>query len=422
MVYKICGSRKISTLRIFFRKKNSRERQKEEFLSEKTENPELDCPDLEGFDFDMKENELLKLKKEILMEESNPVVKQAYRWRINEKIAELRMMKCTQEKNDKRFVRYSQFVYGKPEKEIFEYTFSKVKKVIQEKKEEKDYMIRSAAERLEKNIYLGDLNESTIDVKKYEIPEAKSTKGEIEYSAEEIKEVFAQALKQYEINGWEVITDNEGGSKGISVNQENKQIKIPSERKLKKTNLESLISHEIGTHVLRRENGERTKLHLLGLGFDRYLKGEEGVSTYEEQKIAGGNDFAGFDGHFAVSLALGMDGKKRNFREVFSILRDFYFISSKKKNKTEAWIAAKDSAWNRSVRTFRGTSCSTKGVCFTQDIVYREGNIGIWNVIRENPEEEKRFMVGEYDPANIRHIWILEQLGISEKDLEILEK
>jgi hypothetical protein len=56
----------------------------------------------------------------------------------------------------------------------------------------------------------------------------------------------------------------------------------------------------------------------------------------------------------------------------------------------------------------------------TRDIVYREGNIGVWRVVKNNPEEERRFSVGKYDPANPRHIWILEQLGISDEDLDNL--
>lgn len=32
-----------------------------------------------------------------------------------------------------------------------------------------------------------------------------------------------------------------------------------------------------------------------------------------------------------------------------------------------------------------------------------------------------RFNIGKYDPANDRHIWILEQLNITDKDLLELE-
>ena len=42
----------------------------------------------------------------------------------------------------------------------------------------------------------------------------------------------------------------------------------------------------------------------------------------------------------------------------------------------------------------------------------------MWQVIRENPDEMLRFSVGKYDPANPRHIWILDTLGITEEDLK----
>lgn len=157
------------------------------------------------------------------------------------------------------------------------------------------------------------------------------------------------------------------------------------------------------------------------MGLDRSLRGEEGVATYREQRILGMEDFAGLDGHLAISLASGINGKKRNFREVFEILKAFYFISSKKE-KSEALKSAVNSAWDQCVRTFRGTTCQTPGACLTRDIVYREGNIGIWNVAKNNPAEIKRFSIGKYDPANPRHIWILEQLGITDSDLDSLER
>ena len=226
-------------------------------------------------------------------------------------------------------------------------------------------------------------------------------------------------LIKHQIAGWQVIVEKEGT--GIHVSQERKAVIIPESRGLKHSALFALMEHELGTHIARREKGERSKLKLLGLGLDRYLKGEEGIATYRQQGVKGTDDFAGLGYHFAISLALGVDGKKRNFRGVFGILKDYYFINSKKE-KTTAITDAQNEAWNNCVRIFRGTTCKNPGACFTKDIVYREGNIGIWKVIKENPEEERRFSIGKYDPANLRHIWILEQLGITNKDLEDLEK
>jgi hypothetical protein len=135
----------------------------------------------------------------------------------------------------------------------------------------------------------------------------------------------------------------------------------------------------------------------------------------------GANDFSGLTGHFAISLATGMDGKKRDFREVFEILKDYFFINSKKAPEEARKISA-NSAWNVCVRTFRGTTCNTPGACFTKDVVYREGNLGIWEILNSNPAEQRRFSVGKYDPSNARHIWILDQLGIDDDLLDNLEE
>ncbi|MFA5961533.1 MAG: tyrosine/phenylalanine carboxypeptidase domain-containing protein [Parcubacteria group bacterium] len=373
-------------------------------------------------DISRRGQDLLQLKRDILEQETNETIKQIYRWKINEKIAELRMLGETKSGNDRRFFRYSKFIYGKPEQEIFAYTISQIKKVIDGKINDTREGVREAAKRLSNELSdpLSIEKPKITDLKDF-IKESSESKEftNTEYNAEEIKYAFEQALEKYKLTGWNVVVTEKGTA--VSVSQENKNVNIPSSRKMKENKLRALIEHEIGTHVLRREKGEKTKLKLLGLGLDRYLKGEEGIATYEEQKILGANEFAGFDGHLAIALAMGMDGKKRDFRKVYEILKDYYFINSKKE-ESEAIIQAENSAWNRCVRTFRGTSCGSCGACLTRDIVYREGNIGTWNVVKNKPEEVKRFMVGKYDPGNQRHIWILEQLGITDSDLDDLEK
>lgn len=401
--------------------KASREKQKVGFLSGEIENPILDYPELEKIDFEKRETDLLLLKRDILKQETNSTVRQLYIWKLNEKIAELRMLKATKNGNDQRFSRYSRFIYGNPEKNIYEYTISQIKKTVDTKLSDNNPDVRQVAQEINSALFETLMNnENDLSPKDFSMPEKKIDADKLEYSAEEIKQSFILALEKYNLLGWDVIVDTEGKVKAINVSQEKKAITIPETRKLKGLQLKALIEHEIGTHVARREKGEKTKLKLLGLGLDRYLKGEEGIATYQEQKVEGANDFSGFEGHLAISLASGIDGKKRNFREVFDILKNYYFIQSKKTGE-ETWKSAKDSAWNRCIRTFRGTTCQTPGACLTRDIAYREGNIGIWNIVKNNPEEIKRFSVGKYDPNNSRHIWILEQLNITEEDLTLLE-
>ncbi len=77
----------------------------------------------------------------------------------------------------------------------------------------------------------------------------------------------------------------------------------------------------------RRLNGERSKLQLLGLGLDRYEKGEEGIATMREGVLDNEmGDSVGMVSHLAISLAYGLDGVPRNFREVYEIMEKYLYL------------------------------------------------------------------------------------------------
>jgi hypothetical protein len=92
--------------------KSIRERQKDQFISGEKENPVLDYPKLDIEKLDRYEIELMEIKADVLTGESNETVKQVYRWRLNEKIAEVRMLKATANGDMRKFKRYCRFVYG----------------------------------------------------------------------------------------------------------------------------------------------------------------------------------------------------------------------------------------------------------------------------------------------------------------------
>ncbi|MCR4263661.1 MAG: flavohemoglobin expression-modulating QEGLA motif protein, partial [Candidatus Roizmanbacteria bacterium] len=152
-----------------------------------------------------------------------------------------------------------------------------------------------------------------------------------------------------------------------------------------------------------------------------YERGDEGVATMREQSLEDKmDDFADLGRHLAISLAYGLDGINRDFRAVYGIVEKQFLLEEllSGKDYQAALSTAQTLAWNRAVRTFRGTQCRA-GACFTKDIIYSEGNIATWIVMRENPDELFRLNVGKYDPANNRHLWVLDQLGISDQDIEV---
>ncbi len=347
------------------------------------------------------------------------------------------MLKAAASGDMRKFSRYSEFVYGKPNPQIFAYTVDRVRKAGEKYMDSDNVDLKEAVQDLLTNLPVIDapsdipelptleMIEQVRDATRAELGELLNIPyGEGQLHSNEIKQAFEDALTKVRSQGWKVVIDP--NKTDISTNQGEKSVHIPEKRQLTMERLQGLILHEIGTHVARRENGSRAKLQLLSFGLDRYEEGEEGIATMRqetstEQVI---NDFSGFDGYFAIGLAKGVDGQPRNFAEVYDILKNYYVVQelAAGQSKDKAEEKAKQKAWNRSVRTFRGSDSATKGACFTKDIIYRQGSIGVWEVVRNNPQEMKRFNIGKYDPANPRHIWVLTELGITEQDLKELEK
>lgn len=413
-----------------------RNEQKKNFLSGEIGNPTLDYPQLDMEQLHIREQALVDLKRKILEQEEHPIVKQVYRWRLNEKIAELRMLQAAASSDAKKFDRYSQFVYGKPSTEIFQYTVNNLQDNIEAALSSDNEELQKAAGELRAIIP----SKQDQDIQGMNLPDEELVSSVQEKTQNDLSDLiqlssegdtlndqdiaaeFQRALKTLKADGWTVIVDP--NKTNISADQETKTVRVPQGRTQNREKLQQLIGHEIGTHVARRVNGERSRLRLLGLGLDRYEKAEEGVATFREQALEGKvDDFEGFDGHFAISMAKGLDGKKRDFRETFEIMKAYFvFIQMQKgMDRAAAELDAQTTAWNRCVRTFRGTDCQTPGLVYPKDLIYREGNIGIWDVVSKNISVMETFSLGKFDPANDRHLWVLNQLNIQEEDLDDLE-
>jgi hypothetical protein len=419
--------------------KEIRSREKRAFLSGKKENPDLDYPLLDPLLAKIREQSLLSLKENILEQESNQVVREVYRWRVNEKIAEIRMIQAAAAGNMRKFKRYTEYIYGKPDPEIAQYTFNEVHRLIEKGESSGNLRAQEIATSLklqippQKNSFINSPSEkSQLFVQETTAQEFSSliniptkSKGE-RWQAEEIKTVFEKALEKIQANGWISVIAKTDRS-GINTSQENKEVQVPTTREVFTKKLQGLLVHEIGTHVKRRVRGERSKLLLLSLGLDRYEIGEEGITTLREKSLSNSfKEFSGIDSHLPICLAY--DGEGRDFHETFSTIVLYYELKNllEGKNNDEARQKAEDAAWNRCVRTFRGTNSKTKGVCFTKDLIYREGNIAVWDTVSKNipgtnTPEMFRWSIGKYDPSNDRHIWVLNELGITDEDLTALE-
>jgi len=246
-------------------------------------------------------------------------------------------------------------------------------------------------------------------------------------SAEKIHLMFSDYLVENGINNWVVKIDYPGARTSFGVNQTTKVISIPHDsdlslrkRVLTKISLQALLMHEVGVHVIRRENGDASPLALLGVGLDKYLRAEEGLATLAEQLITGTSRYAGETGYFAVAAAMGTLGSPLKFADLYKVLNAYYILSiADKQLETEGYyepeelrMTATDYAWNRSLRTYRGTTGQTPGAVYTRDIIYLEGNKQMWKLLDSEAEIHPDWLVGKYDPTNHSHVSALTGLGI----------
>lgn len=406
--------------------------QKKKFFNGKIINPVLDYPRITSQQLSKNETGLLALKKDILRYETNAIVRSAYQAKIAEKLAKLSILRATASGDMVSFKKYSELVYGKPSLAMWICAIYSLKQQLQEAAASYTSAMAIAARELDHLL-----------PKKIPVSRALSlpTKKEIDlvhqqtlkefggllkvhkivpnrqYNHVKISAIFKTALRVWRCIDWRVVIAR-SSKNSISVDQERKIINIPAFRQLTGDKLRVLLVHEIGTHVARRVHGEKSSLKLLGLGLDHCEKGEEGIAMMREQVLSGG--FTGFAGEkylLAIGLVYGLDGCTRDFRGVYEFLEKYYSyqeMKSNKKSRLGAPLAqtAPERAWDTAVRLFRGTDCATAGTCFTKDLIYRQGNLEVWRVVRKNPAEVNRFNMGRYDPANKEHLRILRAITL----------
>lgn len=395
------------------------------------------------------------------------VLKNIYRWKINEDLAQIRMLKCTHKARkiktqlnntdnheerrsleneidqlDRSFDRYGNFIYGEPQKELFDYfRLSIIDKcdVLQNKDDCPDE-IKQVAQGL-KNDLSKDIDKVDKENIFGKLPQinlsALKDKENVNIKSEHFRELLEEALDEVGAgDNWSAVIDN--NKTGMSVSQKEKRVYTPGkDRELDKNRVKALIKHEIGTHVQRRLNGERSNLLLLATGIDRYNPGEEAAATYNEQKVEGFKMFAGMDGYISIGLVKGMDSSKdknsktqddyRNFIELYNILNKYYTVIQYEKTKDvfKAKNSAQTEAFNRCVRTFRGINNvqNKNGYCFSRDMIYAN-NMNLWRMISKDSSQEEKIFLGKFDPTNSRHEFVLSVLGvlgISDDELEKLK-
>ena len=396
------------------------------FLAGTVRNPALKFYRLDLARCQAQQDSLHRLKERMERMEPHPIVKRLYLAKLDEYLAHVGMMMAAAQVDMGRFAHFARIAYGTPSPTVFQQDLYEIRTKVEEALYSGAPNAVAAAQAL-----LADLPSLTTA----ESPKSGVESGLLatvrawvthEYAAllpppregqletAELSDLFRQALVSVGAGDWQIVIDTVTSRQSISVQSMHQRVRIPISRQVSGAELGRLLVHEVGTHVVRRIRGNLAPLRLLARGLDHYERGEEGIATVYEQGLSGSvSDYDRLASHLAVCLALGLDGKPRDFRDVFEILVRYYsLVGLSKADLSQVSERAREQAWRRCVRVFRGTDYRSPGICFPRDYLYREGNTLIWELLKDDFRWLDRFPIGKYDPANREHVEALRGLGI----------
>lgn len=403
--------------------------------------PNLTAGQLDQEALDQQLADLKSWKKMLLESDADPEVVQAYRWRINEDIANVHMLRASARGDMRSFKRWNEFIYGKPNKEIYHGAL--------------DWFRRDAVEILTNPDSSEELSAAAMAVTELidSVPNRESDKSAIIPDAtnfEAVRQNHIQAGGYYALllSGVEVpekgsITPDQGVpilshvvSQNLesdyqpeavsgtvwSVSHDRKTVNHPEVFRMPVKRFVGLgLGHEIGSHLLEMTNGKRGPLGLASIGLDRYEAGNEGRAVIREQVV-----YETFDEfsklvrwqdilrrHVAISYASGVgEDSPHEASEVYKFMNTIDRMYQLKLLKpdaepSDAYEKADTKTTALLTRVLKGTD--GKGGAYLKDKVYLEGNIACWN---QSPEAIYNGDLGKFDITNPRHITLLQKLGL----------
>lgn len=234
------------------------------------------------------------------------------------------------------------------------------------------------------------------------------------YESADILECIQSILKKV-ASTWQVRESRD--ALHVLVSNYERVVYVPYRIRARGLRLRRLLAHEIGVHVVRRRNGSRARLQLLGVGLGNYSKSEEGFALLCEQVVGSRfYQYGGHDKYLALAIAGGyVDGHPRDFKETCLLLQS-YFQERLRRHHTpdDRERIAKERAWRLTWRIFRGGDPAVPGCALIRDKLYHEGNVGVWRRFKDKPEAFNHAFVGKFDVTRDDHCSLAEQFRASD--------
>jgi alpha-L-glutamate ligase-like protein/uncharacterized protein (TIGR02421 family) len=212
-------------------------------------------------------------------------------------------------------------------------------------------------------------------------------------TASEAKIMMDKVFAKYGLGNWEAKIKEEMVSDAIA--GKNNRLFLRKGSVFTEARIESLIIHEIETHILTAENGKAQEYELFNRGLANYLETQEGLAMYNIIKQKGDEEK---NLYLSVSLVLAVDlALKHSFVEVFEKMLDYKIPPER--------------AWRNALKVKRGLEDTSEHGGFTKDLLYYKGYNQIKRFIAAGGEIKDLYR-GKFNSDDVE--LILEIPGIKE--------
>ncbi len=214
---------------------------------------------------------------------------------------------------------------------------------------------------------------------------------ENKYSTKQIINKLNLAFIKYGFH-WEVEEKDMVANAAVKIQE--KKLLIKKSSRFSSNFLKRIIVHEIGTHIMRAENGENQPYRFFARGFPGYLMTEEGLAVYNEEANDCLNNFVLkiYAGRvIAIDYAM-----QKSFSDTYSMLRKYFT-----KNTGMAPYPPGKEGFCRDRRTWsadKGYRLSSgipqdQGLCQKrrkhEHALFRQGRARIYRHAGKHPEPDK---------------------------------
>lgn len=406
----------------------------------RSESPDLTAEHLDDGELSQQLSAMRAWKRELLgREDVSADIKQAYRWMINEDMANIHMLRASAAGDMRSFKRWNEFIYGKPNEQIYmaalDWVASDAEDILDQFGDD------SAPGQAARNVLdgIGDRRgDKSLLVPNDEVFRAVRddhmreggyyallldgvdipVDGKVD---QDMGEPILNHIVHENLQSDYQIEYVEGSVWGVD--HKRKTVEVPKKYNMVIPRFKGLgPGHEIGTHLLEMVNGGRGPVAATTRGLDRNERGE-GRAVLREQVVY--DSFEDFGKivrwrdimrrHIAISFACGVaDGQPRTAAETYDFLNTIdlmYQLKIRPDDPDEALIRARRKTDPLILRVLKGTDGT--GGAYLKDIVYLEGNVAVWRAAEEmGPEVISNGDLGKFDVTNPRHIGILQKAGL----------